>query len=334
MKTFLLSLLIATSFFGFSLAHAAAQTTPSDTNGTDYHLLSGSIPNISDSTGKTNLATFIPGLIKLIIGLAGALAVIQIVIGGFQYIMTEAVGGKSSAKDTIQNAIIGLLLAIASYTILYTINPRLVELNLKLEYQGATQATDLSVGGIGNIPGGDIDDVPASQGIPPGASANKSWPPDNNVRSNFAKNTNGLITFNHPGQPGCATIGQQNCTSVAGISTAVQTGLSQLAIDCKCSIEITGGTEYWLHGNRSTELTGPTANKTAHKSGGRVVDISLYTPVSQYIRAEGEVIKSGDKSGDNCVKFASGPERYQIGNGLYVNEKIAGNDPHWHVCFN
>jgi hypothetical protein len=41
----------------------------------------------------------------------------------------ESVTGKSGAKKTIQDAIVGLLLALGSYLILYTINPNLVNLS-------------------------------------------------------------------------------------------------------------------------------------------------------------------------------------------------------------
>jgi len=81
----------------------------------------------------TNPSAYITGLINLAVAIAGAVAVIQIIIGGFQYITTENFSSKSNARGTIQRALIGLFLAIGAYTILYTINPRLVDLGLTIE---------------------------------------------------------------------------------------------------------------------------------------------------------------------------------------------------------
>jgi hypothetical protein len=68
-------------------------------------------------------------LFKLMIALTVFLAVIMTIYGGFKYMTTEAVSGKGDAKKTIEDAIYGLLLALASYLILYTINPNLVNIS-------------------------------------------------------------------------------------------------------------------------------------------------------------------------------------------------------------
>lgn len=80
-------------------------------------------------------ASYIPGLFNLIIGIAGVLAVVMIIYGGIQYMSTDAFQGKSDAKNTIQNAIWGLILTISAWLILYTVNPNLVEFNLNIERQ-------------------------------------------------------------------------------------------------------------------------------------------------------------------------------------------------------
>ncbi len=91
------------------------------------------IPELMDKTGgQVDINSFIPGAIKLAISIASALSVIFIIYGGVLYITTDSMGGKSNAKDTIENAIMGLLLAIGSYAILYTINPKLVVFTINL----------------------------------------------------------------------------------------------------------------------------------------------------------------------------------------------------------
>ncbi len=141
-KSLLISLFIVYCllFIGASVAQAQ---TPTPTQ-TEYKLLAP-LPGIStredmsecvkDGKPCATASTFIPGLFKLIIAIAGGLAVVKIIFGGIQYMSTDAFTGKSEAKDTIQNAIWGLLLAIGAWLILYTVNPNLVEFNLNIERQ-------------------------------------------------------------------------------------------------------------------------------------------------------------------------------------------------------
>lgn len=101
---------------------------------TDYKLLAP-IPLDGAGSGPSytsNASTYLQGLFKLIIGVATALAVIMIVIGGVQYIGSEAFSSKSDAKNRIQNAFIGLAIAMGAWMILFTVNPRLVEFKLEI----------------------------------------------------------------------------------------------------------------------------------------------------------------------------------------------------------
>src|SRR3989344_856527 len=99
---------------------------------TDYVPLAP-LPNITD-LGKTttSLPTYLTGIYKLGIGAAGVLAVLMLVWGGFQYMTTEAVSGKSESKGVIMNVVWGLATVLASYVLLYTINPRLVDIGLAI----------------------------------------------------------------------------------------------------------------------------------------------------------------------------------------------------------
>lgn len=152
MKTLLF--IIVASFLLFPHAIFAQQ------NGTDYRLLqsipiqeSGCTgqelinPNDPNSGCVTNASRYIQGVFTLIIALAGVLAVVMIIIGGVKYLSSEAFTDKSDAKSTITNAIIGLLLAISSWLILYTINPKLVEFDLTIDRQPiATTTTNAGLG--------------------------------------------------------------------------------------------------------------------------------------------------------------------------------------------
>lgn len=88
--------------------------------------------NALGSDCKTTLERYLPGVFNLLIGLAGVFAVLMIVIGGFQYISSDALQGKEDGRARIWNAVRGLILVIAATVILYTINPNLLQLNLNL----------------------------------------------------------------------------------------------------------------------------------------------------------------------------------------------------------
>lgn len=139
----LLLFLLTSSFLLPSFVMAQNKAAP-----TEYKLLEP-IPQLvkAGTEGKTDTATFIPGLFKLVIALAGALAVIMIIYGGIQYMSTDAIGGKSDAKKTIENALWGLLLALSAYMILYTLNPKLLEFNLDIPVQTIATSTISNNGG-------------------------------------------------------------------------------------------------------------------------------------------------------------------------------------------
>jgi hypothetical protein len=272
--------------------------------GTTVGVCDPNITNPPDPNCETTLSTYIPGLFKLLIALAGALAIIMIVIGGVQYLSTDAISGKSEGKERIENAIIGLLLAIGSYIILNTINPGILTLNLGLK----------------------VPPKPAPSAV--ATKAGTPWPSDSIERTTL-KNELGINAVN---KENCTTIGQSNCTSVYNMNDVVLYGLDALKKACGlCEVVVTGGTEYWLHGNRSTDLN--TNTTTSHRPGGLVVDLRLTIGDSlhTWLKTKGKKIDAGDPlSNPRC---APGLERYTAVGALFVNEEIPGNPTHWHVCF-
>lgn len=61
---------------------------------------------------------------------ASTLAVIMIMYGGVKYMTTDAWTQKEEAKDIIQSAIFGLVIALTSALILYTINPDILNIRI------------------------------------------------------------------------------------------------------------------------------------------------------------------------------------------------------------
>ena len=109
-----------------------AQTPPAN-QPTEYRLLEP-IPfvGIPARPGTTTAQYYIPGLFRLLIAIAGGLAVVRLIWAGFQYMTTEAISGKSAAKGVINDSLWGLLLALSAYVILYTVSPGLVTFNLSI----------------------------------------------------------------------------------------------------------------------------------------------------------------------------------------------------------
>ncbi len=99
-----------------------------------YVPLSPSLPGV-DSTGYTygtehGMSNFINNLFGISVGVAAVLAVIMLAIGGFQYMTSESIFKTSGAKERITNAIVGLIIVLASILIMSTINPDIVNLHI------------------------------------------------------------------------------------------------------------------------------------------------------------------------------------------------------------
>ena len=100
-------------------------------NATYTPLQTITLPN-GDTVFSNTIEVYLQNIFTFGIALAGGLAVIRIVIAGIMYMLTDMVTKKEDAKDMIWSAIQGLLLALCSYVILYTINPELVKLKFEL----------------------------------------------------------------------------------------------------------------------------------------------------------------------------------------------------------
>ena len=89
-----------------------------------------------EGTNISSLDTYFKYVYQIGLGIVGIAALTMIVIGGAMY-MTSAgnASQKSEAKDRITSAVLGLILALSAYLILYTINPDLVKLTkVQLQY--------------------------------------------------------------------------------------------------------------------------------------------------------------------------------------------------------
>jgi hypothetical protein len=89
-------------------------------------------PNAFGGIGKeiseqTSLEDFLSYAFELGLAICAALAVVMIVWGGVEYMLSESMFSKEEGKKKIRNAIYGLLLAVFSWLILYIINPSILD---------------------------------------------------------------------------------------------------------------------------------------------------------------------------------------------------------------
>lgn len=78
-------------------------------------------------TESTTLTTFLTEAFNLGLAICAALAVVMIVWGGVEYMLSESLFSKEEGRKKIRNAIYGLLLAVFSWLILYIINPSILD---------------------------------------------------------------------------------------------------------------------------------------------------------------------------------------------------------------
>lgn len=86
------------------------------------------LPGLTRIDGNITLSQYINTLVQIAIGLIGLLAFAMIIVGGLQYMSTDAINDKTEGRKTILGAILGLLLALGSFVLLNTINPDLTRL--------------------------------------------------------------------------------------------------------------------------------------------------------------------------------------------------------------
>ena len=176
----------------------------------------------------------------------------MIIWGGIQYITSELPGVKGEGKKRISDAILGLLVALGAWLLLYTINPSLINTNVNIAGTTITGVDVPQVAINGKFCGIYDDGAPwdtATAGpimrssIPAGISVPKGE---------------------------CTKVGEPNCTSTRTFLYIIPGIIKQKCPTCQ--IVITGGTECWLHGLGSR-----------HKPNDTGVDFRATPTLNEYI---------------------------------------------------
>jgi hypothetical protein len=87
---------------------------------------------VKQAACNNQIGNFIDLALKVLIGIAAVILVVQIILKGYQYMTTDVPFMKAGSKERIREAAGGLLLALSSYLILNTINPRLLHTTLNV----------------------------------------------------------------------------------------------------------------------------------------------------------------------------------------------------------
>jgi hypothetical protein len=122
--------------FLFTFLVPALPVAAEDSNNDPTYNLQVDIPGMNKGINVSEPETAIGGYISAIynyaIGVVGILAALVIMIGGLIWLTA---GGNTNriekAKSWITGALTGLVIALASYAILYTVNPDLVNLQIR-----------------------------------------------------------------------------------------------------------------------------------------------------------------------------------------------------------
>lgn len=143
-QSFTLGFFSALMFLSMSLTVAYAKEYK-DMTDAPLSVIPLEIPIGSVTEINSGFPQYIRELYKFGVSAIGLIATVMIMWGGFKWIVAGGSSGKiGDAKDTIYNALIGLFLALISYTLLNLINPALVNINAgvikEIEVEGASKS--------------------------------------------------------------------------------------------------------------------------------------------------------------------------------------------------
>lgn len=114
------------------------------------------IPNLTEgiTANTAGLATFFNNLYKYLIGLAAALAVIQIIWAGLDIAIwhKDAVSAITDDKEKIYNAVFGLILVLSPVLVFSIINPSILNLSLSLPELKTASGVPAGTGGGAGTP--------------------------------------------------------------------------------------------------------------------------------------------------------------------------------------
>lgn len=237
-----------------------------------------------------NLASYFNSMFKIAISAGAIIAVIRLGIAGYKYMGGDMWHTKEKAKEDIREVFFGLLLLLSIWIILNQINPNLLNLNIVFP-----KTKEISA------PAPSYSILPTEQ-----KAADAIFKDEQSVRELLK--SGGITVYNNP----CRAVGERNCTNVGLLGGNAIGGLKSLRANCRCSVVVTGGTEFWNH-----------TENTQHQPGKSVVDLDRNPKLDAYI------MQNGAHSTTNTFIRNRTIDVYRFSSGTYYKE----DDKHWHVVY-
>lgn len=201
-------------------------------------------PNCTGNNCVADINSYLSGFLGLAISIGAIIAMLYIAYYGFLYALSDSASVKMEKKGKIIEILEGLFLIIASYAIMYTINPNLVNnLSLQIDSPKLNDPTINATTTPGTL-GGFIDNV---------------------TETAVREYLKGRVSVN---AGPCAVNQTKNCTNVGGLPAFAIDRLVSLKSECNCDIMITGGTE----GGHAT-----------HGPGKPIVDLNPSSSLNAYL---------------------------------------------------
>ncbi len=311
-------------------------------------------------SGAVTLSDYLQGIVQVIIGVAGVLAVIMIVICAIQMIGSPSVSQKSASKECITNALFGLLLAIGSWILLSTINTDLLKSDFNLAALSTPVAPapaaptsdpmptnpgyyyryDSGSGIIKNSPPYDTAPIcdqlmkkAQSEGVTISQTCFNVPKPTTSIGGGSETSTRTALCANAPSSCTAACKAQCLFTKPLGTnnSPCVPSTINGVENHCTNVAGLPGGTVSFLVGLPSAcscnvIITGGTENGHAsHGANIPVFDLSKSVTLYNFIKTNASI-----KANPSFCKSHGGTcHQKWLYNGYWFTDE---DSKHWHVC--
>ncbi|OHA60126.1 MAG: hypothetical protein A2589_00395 [Candidatus Vogelbacteria bacterium RIFOXYD1_FULL_46_19] len=231
----------------------------------NYTLLEPTAVGLSGET-QIDFSDYAKRAFDVFLGLVVLISVLMIVVGGLEYIFGAAVATKTTGQRRVYAAVGGLVLALTSWLILYTINPDLVNINFSLDRVGQSMNSGPSA--------------------PTGTSGTTRPDSQNPGTGNGNAGPGAVLSGSVPAQSDCHEASNTECVSLNEAGATVANGYSGINGPGRTDrvhrdvAEATVWVQQNLNSdhNLSTQITAAHTEGVGHSAGsehyeGRAVDI-------------------------------------------------------------
>jgi len=187
------------------------------------------IPGFTPSA-NLNFGDLLESIFKVLIILGGMIAVGAFVYAGIKYMTSDVIGSKSDAVKRLNASLLGLLLLVSSWLILYTINPQLIRfsgvLSPSAPYAPTQQSPQQTSTCIGQSCLSPAQQAAVNNAQQPGGTAS---PTDINTALEVQRQQQAacvaaggsVISPGGMGLSGCRGLGFTTCSVIAGPTSGV-----------------------------------------------------------------------------------------------------------------